>query len=95
MSHAEVSDKWKETDHQDPISYLFKFGKTVDGFRLDVQKEINKINGVDNKMTIQEAMTILQKEGVINSPEYWGKALSVTKYLDQLFINFAEFIKEK
>ncbi len=43
MSHAEVSEKWKETDHIDPISYFAKFGKTVDDFRNDVQKEINQI----------------------------------------------------
>ena len=42
MSHDEVSNKWKETDHKDPISYFAKFGKTVDGFRSDVQNQIKK-----------------------------------------------------
>lgn len=45
MSHAEVSEEWKETDHMDPVSYFAKFGKTVDDFRSDVQKEINRILG--------------------------------------------------
>jgi len=46
MSHAEVSAKWHETDHNDPISYLNEFGKTMDGFRVDVQEAINnKSNG--------------------------------------------------
>lgn len=42
MSHAEVSQKWRETDHTDPIGYFAKYGKTVDMFRNDVQKEINR-----------------------------------------------------
>ena len=42
MSHAECSNLWKETNHQDPISYFNKYGKTVNGFRADVQSQINK-----------------------------------------------------
>jgi len=30
MSHAEVSNRWKNSNHQDPTSYIGKFGKTVD-----------------------------------------------------------------
>ncbi len=45
MSHAEVSNKWGETDHQDPIAYFQEYGKTVDGFRSAVQNEINKGTG--------------------------------------------------
>ncbi|MCM0648620.1 SH3 domain-containing protein [Clostridium swellfunianum] len=45
MSHAEVSAKWKETTHQDPIAYFAKFGKTVDQFREGVQKAINVMIG--------------------------------------------------
>jgi N-acetylmuramoyl-L-alanine amidase CwlA len=43
MSHAEVSNRWHETDHQDPVSYFASFGKTVDMFRSDVQTEVNKV----------------------------------------------------
>lgn len=43
MSHAEVSAKWKETNHTDPVAYFAKFGKTVDQFREAVQEEINKM----------------------------------------------------
>lgn len=45
MSHAEISAAWHETDHQDPVAYLAKYGKTVDGFRMAVQNEINKLLG--------------------------------------------------
>ncbi|MFL0267219.1 peptidoglycan recognition protein family protein [Candidatus Clostridium radicumherbarum] len=43
MSHAEVSEKWHETNHTDPVSYFEKFGKTVDDFRNEVQLEIDKM----------------------------------------------------
>jgi hypothetical protein len=43
MSHAEVSMKWHETDHMDPVSYFSEYGKTVDGFRNDVQKLIDAV----------------------------------------------------
>lgn len=41
MSHAEVSAKWKETTHTDPVAYFNEYGKTVDNFRAAVQAEIN------------------------------------------------------
>jgi N-acetylmuramoyl-L-alanine amidase CwlA len=41
MSHAEVSAKWKESNHQDPVAYFKKYGRTVDDFRLAVQKRID------------------------------------------------------
>lgn len=48
MSHAETSDLYKETDHQDPLIFFNEYGKTVDGFRADVQKEINNQLGKSN-----------------------------------------------
>ena len=55
ISHAEVSAKWHETNHTDPVSYFAEYGKSVDDFRADVQEAINnKLNGVDemSKITI-------------------------------------------
>lgn len=46
MSHYEVSNKWKETNHTDPVDYFSKFGKNVDDFRNDVQDQISKIIGM-------------------------------------------------
>lgn len=43
MSHAEVSNLWKETDHLDPVDYFATFGKTVDTFRQEVQIMINQM----------------------------------------------------
>lgn len=45
MSHAEVSNKWHETNHQDPVRYFAQFVKTVDDFRAAVQTEINTMIG--------------------------------------------------
>lgn len=47
MSHAEVSQKWGETDHSDPVVYFAKFGRTVDMFRAEVQSEIDRMLNKD------------------------------------------------
>lgn len=44
-SHKEVSEQWHETDHTDPYGFFTDNGRTVDDFRADVQKEINKMLG--------------------------------------------------
>lgn len=41
MSHAEVSNTWDETDHQDPVSYFSEYGKTMDDFRNEVQQALS------------------------------------------------------
>ena len=52
MSHAEVSNKWKETTHQDPIEYFKQYGKTVDDFRTAVQVKICEIKGTKDNVNI-------------------------------------------
>lgn len=42
MSHAEVSEKWKETDHTDPVSYFTQYGKSVNEFRQAVQAQLSQ-----------------------------------------------------
>lgn len=37
--------------------------------------------------SVEEALKVLQNKGVINSPNYWLKAIDVVKYLDELIIN--------
>ena len=51
LSHAEVSNRWHETDHQDPIEYFTRYGKTMDQFRQAVQEQINK-GDVDMKKLV-------------------------------------------
>lgn len=43
MSHDEVSKKWHETNHTDPVAYFAQYGKTVNNFRAAVQAEINSM----------------------------------------------------
>jgi N-acetylmuramoyl-L-alanine amidase CwlA len=43
MSHHEISLKWHNTTHVDPTAFFKKYGKTVDMFRADVQREINEM----------------------------------------------------
>jgi len=70
MSHAEVSAKWDETDHTDPISYFAEYGKTVDDFRWAVQQRINELSK-PKLMTIKDAVDILVAKGIVNTPDYW------------------------
>jgi N-acetylmuramoyl-L-alanine amidase len=44
-SHHDCTIWWHETTHVDPDGYFKEFGKTVDDFRKDVQKEIDKMKG--------------------------------------------------
>lgn len=46
MSHHEVSLKWKKSTHVDPTSFFKEYEKTMDGFRKDVQEELDKLNKV-------------------------------------------------
>lgn len=54
MSHYEVSMKWRETTHVDPVSYFNKYGKTVDDFRAAVQTQINYMLGEKGGFCLME-----------------------------------------
>lgn len=42
MAHFEVSNKWHNTDHTDPSAYFAEYGKTMAGFRADVQYRLTQ-----------------------------------------------------
>lgn len=76
MSHHEVSLRWHNTNHTDPDAYFKEYGKTVDGFRADVQKAINaKINPVQPEPPKEE-------NKVDNTPDAYAQA-AVKKALDR------------
>ncbi|MDR3540499.1 MAG: N-acetylmuramoyl-L-alanine amidase [Desulfosporosinus sp.] len=50
MSHAQVSAKWKETTHTDPIDYLASHGKTWANLVADVTVSYNEMEGNDLKL---------------------------------------------
>lgn len=72
LSHAEVSQRFGETDHMDPVDYFAKYGKTVDMFRSEVQAAINGgtcigsgVNTTVSALSIDSESLKLQK--VLNS----------------------------
>ncbi len=50
MSHDQVSAKWKETDHTDPIDYLASHDKTWANLVADVTTQYNEMEGNDLKL---------------------------------------------
>ena len=90
MTHAEVSAKWRETDHTDPNAYFKEYGKTIDGFRKDVQRKIdegeidmakleeleNRIAKLENKMVYNYIDT--------NMPD-WAKP-TIQKLVDKGYL---------
>jgi len=50
MSHAQVSAKWKETTHTDPIDYLASHGKTWGNLLADVTAQYNEMEANDLKL---------------------------------------------
>ena len=44
-------------------------------------------------MNIDKALKILQGKGIISSPDYWKMAAQCVRYLDNLLINVANYVK--
>lgn len=97
MSHAEVSAKWKETDHTDPVAYFKKFGKTVDDFRMDVQKKIDEIVKDNKGQLTQQSSNNVQKtkQGIViarsglnirKQPSINAKILGVYRFNEKVVI---------
>ena len=70
-THNEVSLRWRETDHTDPIGYFKKFGKTFEDFKNDV---IAHMNG---------GLTMTQYEELKDEIEKIREQLSTYKYMDE------------
>jgi N-acetylmuramoyl-L-alanine amidase CwlA len=68
MSHAEVSAKWKETDHTDPIEYLASHGKTWANVITDVtaQYKLMEVNAMttSTNLTAFDHVTINTQAGL-------------------------------
>jgi len=63
-SHRGTSDKWHETDHQDPISYLQRNGKTWEELLSAIDSEIIAISN-----PIQSSpVTILRSPDLVRAP---------------------------
>lgn len=75
LSHADVSNKWRETNHQDPIDFFSDYGKTVDQFRAEVQSMINIINNVERIVNSMQIKDVQHVCNVLGIRDYEGKAL--------------------
>jgi hypothetical protein len=87
-SHAEISVKYKETDHMDPVAYFAQNGKTVNAFRSDVQAQIDNMLF---EITVSNSM-------ILNSPNYWRlnchKGLKVKGlWMQKVITNFVSIDK--
>jgi len=49
-SHSGMSNKYHETDHQDPIAYFDEYGKTFEGFTAEVDAMIIQLKRGENKV---------------------------------------------
>jgi len=98
LSHAEVSERFGETDHMDPVEYFAKYGKTVDMFRAEVQAAIDgkpyvsepaKAEPVDNEaINLQKVMNRLRmRDGKGNPLEEDGIIGTCTKQAVKRFQN--------
>lgn len=67
MSHAEVSVKWKETDHTDPNAYFMEYGKSMDIFRRDVQDRIDEERGTMSRVEeMEKRLSALENKMIYN-----------------------------
>ena len=64
LSHSDVSLRWGETDHTDPIGYFKKFGKTMEDFKAAVKNEI--IGGLNMTQYEELSEKIAQMQGKLD-----------------------------
>lgn len=73
MSHAEVSEKWRETNHTDPVWYFSQAGKTMEDFRRDVREKIKAKSRHSYDNTVENMI-----DDGITDPQnmaYWERVL--------------------
>lgn len=65
---------------------------------VEISAAIKKYLGAESEMSeikdAQTALKLLCEKKIINSPEYWDKAVDIIKHLDALLINFANYIQK-
>lgn len=65
---------------------------------VEIVRALQKYLGVESTMPdtkdVQQAIKILNDHQVINSPDYWNKAVDIVKHLDTLILNFANHIQK-
>ncbi len=83
MSHAQVSAKWHETNHTDPIDYLASHGKTWVDLVADVTTQYTLIEEEDRVLNV--AVLLFTKD------DYWaGSDVSVKNGNCAIFVRQAD-----
>lgn len=68
-------------------TYQNKIAQAIaNGILQYLGKAVESVSEIKN---VDEALKILQDKGIVNSPEYWLKAVDTVKYLDSLILNMA------
>lgn len=86
LSHDEVSKKYKDTDHTDPVAYFKTYGKTVDDFRKEVQEAINNMANEHWAMPVFRkafAKGLITGNKDLDAPISWAEFLTI---LDRLHL---------
>lgn len=75
LSHYDISLKWKETTHVDPIGYFKEYGKSMDNFRNDVQTEIDKMLKITKSTSYKRGIVTASVLNVRDAPSLKGKII--------------------
>jgi N-acetylmuramoyl-L-alanine amidase len=97
MSHAQVSAKWHETDHKDPIEYLASHGKTWANVVADVTEQYKEMEGTgvnegilifgpDDFVTANRLAATLGNEVAIFMRKSDGTAPEATRSVGHLYV---------
>lgn len=94
MGHNEISEKWHETNHTDPYGFFADHGKTVDDFRADVQKEIDRQikGGVEVESWKTAIMVKAQKVGLITDGSHKPDDPATKWFVLQIAINILKIL---
>ena len=83
MSHAQVSTKWHESTHTDPIDYLASHGKTWANLVVDVTTQYNQMEEEDSVLKV--AVLLFTKD------DFWaGADVSVKNGNCAVFVRAAD-----
>ena len=97
MSHAQVSAKWHETDHTDPIEYLASRGKTWANVVADVTEQYKEMEGTsvnegilifgpDDFVTANRLAATLENEVAIFMRKSDGTAPEAVRAVGHLYV---------
>ena len=73
--------------HYKDVAYL-------DGLILNMATRIKTNLGGKSITTVEDAIDVLTRTGVINSPDYWARKHTALAWLDQLMIKAANALTE-